>query len=86
MTDELELGLPPSTKVKREPKPVAGIRWVSYAAKDRRLCDDCMEAMPTVNGVPVRAVNRAFWQRKEGSTVGYFCSPHHAERIVEEDR
>jgi len=84
VTDELDLGLEPSTKVKREPKPVAGIKWLAYAAKERRLCDDCMAEMPTINGVPVRAVNRAFWQRKTGTEVGYFCSPHHQERITTE--
>jgi hypothetical protein len=83
--DELPLGLAPSTKRKRsEPKPVPGVRWTSYSAKDRRLCDDCMAETPTVGGVPVHVVNRAFYQRKEGTTVGYFCGPHHQHRIREE--
>ena len=87
MTDELELGLPASTKVPRGPaKPVEGIRWLSYSAKDRRLCDDCMEETPTIGGVPVRAVNRAYWQRKTGTEVGYFCYIHHQDRLLEEEK
>jgi hypothetical protein len=85
MTDELPLGLPASTKRPRpEPKPVEGIRWMAYSAKDRRYCDDCVEETPTVGGVPVHVVNRAFWQRKQGTDVGYFCYSHHQDRLLEE--
>lgn len=86
MTDELDLGLPPSTKVVREPKPIRGIQWRAYKVDDRRLCDDCMKAMPHINGVPVRAVNRAFWQRKQGTEVAYYCAIHHQDRLLEEDK
>ena len=82
---ELDLGLPPSTKRKRGPaKPTAGIVWRPYKVNDRRLCEDCMAEMPTVGGVPVHAVNKAFHQRKEGTTVGYYCSRHHQDRLTKE--
>lgn len=84
MNDELELGLPPSTKRKREPEPVEGIVWRPYSAIDRRFCDDCVAETPTVGGVPVHAVDRAMHQRKEGATVGYFCSRHHQDRLTAE--
>lgn len=83
--DELDLGLSPSTKKVRGPaKPVAGIQWRKYSAQERRLCDDCMAEIPTVGGVPVRAVNRAYWQRKEGTEAGYYCYSHHQDRLLEE--
>lgn len=87
MTDELDLGLPPSTKRTRaEPKPVNGIVWRKYSARDRRLCDDCMAETPTVNGVPKHAVNRAFYQRKSGTETTYYCAPHHQARLLEEKK
>lgn len=82
--DELELSLPPTTKRKREPKPVVGIQWRPYNVNDRRHCDDCLEQTPFINGVPVRYVNRAFYQRKTSTDVGYFCAQHHQERLRQE--
>ena len=82
--DELELGLSPTMKRKREPKPVVGIQWRHYNVNDRRHCDDCLEQTPFINGVPVRYVSRAFYQRKTDTDVGYFCAQHHQERLRQE--
>lgn len=86
--DELDLGIPPSRKrvLPLEPKPVDGIVWRKYAARERRLCDDCMAETPTVGGVPIHAVNRAFYQRKAGSDINYYCAPHHQARLLAEGK
>jgi len=87
-TDELDLGLPPSTKRKRTgtPKPVEGIEWSIYTVKDRPFCDDCLSEVPKVNGVPVHAVSLAFHKRRSGTETGYFCGKHHQHRLLEEGR
>lgn len=74
MMDELELGLPPR-KEKPLPPPRTDIEWRKNAGTPR-MCDDCVEETPKVNGVPVHAIDFAYYVRRAPDSNGYYCSKH----------
>lgn len=80
--DELDLGLPPSTKRKRaapgSPRPNRS--WTSYRAKNRQMCAACVQEVETVNGWPVRAIERASFMEHGPDGNVPLCAIHKQER------
>lgn len=79
--DELELGLPPSTKKVRVPKPLVHISFMKYRVRGAApYCADCLDKMPKVGGWPKNAVTRASYVMKSPAGKRFLCAIHKQER------
>lgn len=64
--------------VKRQVRqlPRSGVSWQQCRLKPTPFCHVCMERATFIEGVPTRAIERAYFQRTDKAGTTYWCGPH----------